>query len=408
MPSPAIYPDLLIIAPTGAELTVVAYRTGWRDAAELWPEVLPLADWDELPQRLTAVLTRRATRSKTPVALVTPAGVGGFILYPRAEGEKCDGPWVQRQIELTLPYPAAEIAYRVHCVDNVAQLFWVPNDWIKAQQVALEKLGLVLDEILPRACLFQDAQVGKSSGASQALIEGKPEQAYLYLQEQGVISQAIQLPAAANDADLHAMAGGMLAAGLQPQTVALDSGQLGGRLLGLWQDEACALRVAGNSWQLWKPGILLALAVTALALLLPAFFYGSTLSMQERLGVAQKELRGLAKQVDQFQDDQRAVAKEDGLVRAVREIDAAPMPLDLLAKIVEALPDKAWIQNLTYTGKTLVIAGKGVSDGELSKRLQQSGLVVSEMRVEPAGETNDFRLRIQGAPETPNKQEVGK
>lgn len=403
--NPPRHPNLIFVAPAPGWLDVVACHAAGRAMQVVWQARQPLHEQAApaaLASRLAEILRQHALPAQTRAVLIVPPGTGGLLASPALDDICRDAAWCRRQLELAVPYPPAEIRYGVRCGDGLAQFFWLPKTWLDSQKAQLQKLGLNLTEVYPRAALFE---TGHTSPNFDGVLCEKAEQGEsLYDFHNGRVRQAAQLPAGIDAAARQACLGGMRAAGGGAAAVPEAAAALpawADCLPALWQDTGLAIPADDSAAALWSPfyrlALLLAVAFTVLATALS----WAIAAKESALSQAVREKKKLAQAAQRFQELDRSLREEGAIVAALAQMNDAPTPLPLLAQVTQVLPQKAWVQQMAYDGKAIVIAGKGIGDDELIGLLQGAQLDVEKTRQEPIPETNDFRLRVLRKPAAP-------
>lgn len=391
-------PNLIFIAPSPGWLDVVACAESRRGLQIAWQARQPLGDEAAFFPRLADILKQHAVHPHTRAVMIAPPGVGGLLVNPAIENACRNPAWCRRQLELALPYPLAEIRYGMRCIGAQIQFFWVPQAWLDSQKSVLQKFGLKLEEVLPRALLFE---AGASAAATEVVLSERFQSGeLLYCLRGGHVHQAVALPpeldGPARTAYLNGMAAGH-AAPIAEAAAALPA--WAERLPELWRDAELAIALDTTTASLWRPFFRLALAVAAVTMALAGFLAWETTRQEETLAAALRESKSLAQSVKRFQELERSLREEGAVVAAVGQMNRSPTPLPLLAQFTKILPKEAWVQHLVFDGKSMVVSGKGIGDDALSKLLQGANLEAIQMRQEPAAETNDFRLRVLGKEE---------
>lgn len=392
------HPNLIFIAPFPGGLDIVACAENWRSMQVVWHERRPLAEQASFLPCLSDILKQHALPANTRTVMIVPPGVGGLLVSPAIENACSNAAWCQRQLELSLPYPLAEIRYGMRCAGDLIQFFWVPNDWLNSQKATLQKFGLKLEEVFPRALLFETGQPSPApeSVLSERFVAGE----LLYCLRGGHIHQALALPAGLDESAHETYLNGIAASSANPAQAAVVSlPAWNERLPALWND--IELTVAGDATagSLWSPFFRLAMIVIVVAAALAGFLAWQMGNQEEALTNALREKKRLAQPVQRFQELDRLLREEGAVVAAVGKMNNSSTPLPLLTQFTRILPKDAWVQQLVFDGKAMVVSGKGIGDAELIGLLQGANIEVIQMRQEPVAETKDFRLRILGKPE---------
>lgn len=389
-------PDLIFIAPSPGWLDVVACQTAGRDLPIVWQERQPLGEQGALAARLGDVLRQHALPAQTRAVLIVPPGVGGLAALPALAGVCREADWCRRQLELLAPYPLAEIRHGVRCGGGLAQLFWLPAAWLGQQQQQFRKLGLKLAEVYPRAALFETGCV--SPGFDGVLCESSAQGELVYACRDGRVRQTAQLPPGLDATARQACLAGLREGVPPPAEMAVRAPAWGDSLPALWQDPGMAIPADGGSASLWAPFVRIALFAAAAIVVLAGALSWAIAAKEAALSQAVREKKKLAPAAQRFQELERSLREESAIVAAIKEIDAAPTPLPLLAQFTQTLPKQAWVQHMTYDGKAITMAGKGIGDDALIGLLQKAGLEAEKTRPEPVPESDDFRLRVRERP----------
>lgn len=382
LPASSACPDLIVLHPGAGYLNVFAYRIGprlktllWRERAQCSSGVDPLA---ELPP----LLARHPLRLETPAALIADPASGGFVLAAGPRNAHRDQVWVERQLLLTLPYPAAELHYRTVAGSAQVEIFWLPKAWVKSVADALAKLGLRLDEIYPRASLWRDE--ARNSVAPQPCLLQEADALHIF--DAGMVQRSAPLPAETHAAtqmqQLELLALGKNAAGVVRKTPTEPEDALARRVLALWLDGSEAIhwsvgRSAG--WAPWRPALTLAAACVASVALAAIGLAWWNATLENTLENLNREQRKLAPIEQKFMEMERSVRSDRKYLAAARALDGSAPPLDALNRVSAALPDKFWLQHLQIKGTTLELAGRGGGNDEVIRLLGKKALVASAL-----------------------------
>lgn len=349
------------------------------------------------PSRLGEILKLHALRPDTPAVLLVAPGTGGLLSLAASAGAWRDAAWCRRQLELAVPFPEAEIRHAASGDGDQARFFWVPAAWLAAQQAQLGKFGLKLAEVCPRARLFEGGRL--SPAASGVLTERLPRGELLYAYSAGHVRQAAALPPGTDDEARRACLAGLHdAGGAAPRETEATLPPWDESLPALWREPGLSIAADGGTAALWSPFFRLAMLLAVVVTVLAGVLSWGIAVKEEALRAALRERKQLAPQGLRFQELDRALRAEQAAVEAVRGLDAAGTPLPLLARLTQVLPKTAWVRQLTFDGKSIVAAGKGIGDDELIRLLREAGLAAEQMRQEPVTESEGFRLRIMEKP----------
>ena len=404
--NPSRPPNLIFIAPSPGRLDVVACRESGRDLSSVWQEQRPLGEQSALAARLGEVLRQHALPAQTRAVLIVPPGVGGLLTLPALDDICRDAAWCRRQLELAVPFPLAEIRYGVHCGNGLARFFWLPAAWLDQQKQQLQKLGLKLEEIYPRAALFEIGRV--SPGFEGALCEPAEQGELVYAFSDGRVRQAVQLPPGLDATARQVCLAGLREGGASAQEMAVQPPAWADSLPALWQDTGLAITMDAGPAALWSPFFRLAMLVAIALTVLAGALSWAIADKETAMSQAVREKKKLAAPAQRFQELDRNLREQSAVVAAMKQIDSAQTPLPMLAKFTQALPKKAWVQQMTYDGNSITVAGKGIGDDELIGLLQDAQLEAEKTRPEPVPDSNDFRLRVREKPaETPATDKGG-
>ena len=401
LPASPACPDLIVLYPESGYLSVIAYQIGvWRKAL-MWRERVSFSANFDLSIDLLPLLARHPLRPGTPTALLVDPGNGGFLLIPGPPGAHRDPAWVARQLTLALPYPPEELQWRTRVATPKVEIFWLPKTWIKTQSEALSKIGLQLDEIYPRACLWRE-EVGKSLVQQSGLIQ---EADAMHVFEGGLVQRSAPMPndgeSATQAQQLERLALGGNAVVRKPTPESEEA--LAQRILSLWLDGSesiCLERGRFASWASWKPALTLAASLAGLAAVAAVGMNYQTAAMESTLDGLTREQRKLASVEAKFTDMQRSVRTDRKYVAAAQLMDKSPLPLEVLNRVTAALPDKYWIQHLQIKGEALEFAGRGGGNEEvirlLGKKQIDATVVVVENLPSPGSspDKDAFNLRV--------------
>lgn len=393
------YSNLLFIAPALEQLDVVACVEGKRDVQVLWHESRQLPEHAALQSRMVEIGKLHVLLPETRTALLAPPGIGGLFSGP-ASAEACADPgWCARQLELFVPYQISEIRYTVRYRDGLAHFFWIPVTWLENQVILFKKLGLKLTEVYPRALLLECSLGG--SGYSGMLSEKLARGEFLYKFDRGCIGQAVVLPAEADPQVRQDSLGATGSAGHE-LTVTQIQGPLNWEkdLPVLWRNTELSIPVTSDRLLLWAPFFRIAAAMVLVLATLMGLLSWQITAKEEALAKAIRERKSLAESTKRFNDLEQKLRGNGDSVAAIKKINAAPTPLTLLAELTRILPKKAWVQQLTFDGKRIVVSGQGIEDEELIGLFQNAGFPVEKMRQEPAEQNNGFRISIAEQPKS--------
>jgi hypothetical protein len=396
--NPQGYPNLVFIAPAPGWLDVVACLASGRELRIVWQERRPLPEQASFLPRLGEILKAHALRPDTPAVLLVPPGVGGLLAVAAPANAWRDAAWCRRQLELAVPFPFGEIRHAAQGGGEGVRLFWVPAAWLAGQKTQLAKFGLKLAEVCPRARLFEGGRL--SPAAAGVLVERLPQGELLYDFAAGVVRQAAALPPGIDAEARSACLAGVHAAGnVAPQELEAALPPWEESLPALWREPGLSIPADGGAAALWSPFFRLAMLLAVVATVLAGALSWGIAAKEEALRAAQREKRKLAPQGVRFQELDRSLREEQAVVDAVARLNATGTPLPLLARLTQVLPKNAWVQRLTFDGKAIVAAGKGIGDDELIRLLEEAGLAAEQMRQEPVTATEGFRLRIMEKPQ---------
>jgi hypothetical protein len=398
--NPPPHPDLIFVAPAPGRLDVVACREAGGGLQVVWHEQRPLFEQATLPARLADILARHALPTRTRSILIVPPGTGGLLSRPALDVACRDTAWQQRQIEMAVPYPLAEIRYSVQCAQGMARIFWLPSGWLDTQKAQLGKLGLDLMEAYPRAACFEGGRL--SPGFDGVLYERSEQGELIYDLRDGRVRQTASLPAGLDAESRQACLAGLRAdngnAGVSqtpPQESPVGAPAWADVLPALWRETATAIPADAGGRTLWSPFFRLAMLVGVALTVLAGGLSWAIAAKEAALTQMSREKKKLGPQSLHFQELDRSLRGQGAVVAAVGQMNDAPTPLSLLARFTQALPKKAWMQQMVFDGKSLLVSGKGIGDDELIGLLREAKLEAEKTRPEPVPETDDFRLRVR-------------
>lgn len=391
--NPPRYPNLIFIAPAPGWLDVVACLATGRELRIVWLERRPLLDQASYLPRLGEILKLHALRPDTQAVLLAPPGTGGLLELAAPANACRDAAWCRRQLELAVPFPIGEIRYAAHCVGDRARLFWLPAAWLAGQKAQLGKLGLKLAEVCPRAQLFEGGRL--SPAASGVLVERLPQGELLYSFAAGQVRQAAALPAGIDAEARRACLAGIHEAGAAaPQEMEATLPSWEESLPALWREPGLAVAAESGPMALWSPFLRLAMLLAVVATVLAGALSWGITAKEEALRAAVRENKKLAPQGARFQELDRSLREEEAVVTAVGKLNETATPLPLLARLTGVLPRNAWVRQLVFDGKSIVVSGQGIGDAELIRLLREADLEAEQMRQEPVTEAEGFRLRV--------------
>ncbi|MCX7175971.1 MAG: PilN domain-containing protein [Proteobacteria bacterium] len=372
LPASSACPDLVVLYPGAGYLNVFAYRIGirlktllWRERVQCSPGVDPFA---ELPP----LLARHPMRLETPAALVADPASGGFVIASGQSSSHRDQVWIERQLQLALPYPAQELHWRTWAAEAKVEIFWLPRAWGKIQTEALATLGLRLSEIYPRAALWRE-EAGKSLAQQSCMLQ---EADALHVFNGGLVQRSAPLPAdteaAAQALQLERLALGTNAAGVTRKAPTESEEALCQRVLALWLDGSDAIHLPVGrwaGWAAWQPALRLSAACVALVAVAAIGLSYLNASMENNLESLGREQRKLAPIEQKFMEMERSVRSDRKYIAAAKILDGSALPLDALNRISAALPDKYWIQHMQIKGEALDLTGRGGGNDEVIRLL---------------------------------------
>lgn len=335
--------NLLFLALAPGTLDVIGCVENWRGLRVLWEERQSLPEATAAAARITEIAQRHALHPEARAVLLVPPGIGGILTRPGDCRAFRDPVWRQRQLELALPYAAADLLFDAHHIGNEVRFFWLPKDWVVAQKNALRKFGLRLEAVCPRELL------------NESTAESAPSAAPVWQEALPVLWQRGELS-------------------IEPD-----------------------LRPSAR----WRPFLRAATALLALAAIPLGVLSWKIAATEESIAAQAREKRQMAQKLKRYEELDRVLREEGAAVAAVGKLDAAPTFLTLLARFTQALPKEAWIGQMVFDGQSIVVSGKGISDADLMNRLQDAPFEAILMRQEPVADSDDFRLRIIGKPPAP-------
>jgi len=401
--SPSACPDLIVLYTGTGHLNVLAYRIGIRLKALLWRERVKCPAGVDPLAELPPMLARHALRLETPTALVADPAIGGFLLLPGPAQAQRDHVWIERQLELALPYPPRELLWRTRPGAAKLELFWLPKAWGNSQAEVLAKLGLRLDEIYPRAALLR--QEAENSAAHQPCLLQEADALHVF--DQGLVQRSAPLPAEAEAAaraqQLERLALGSSAANLRKAPNESEEA-LAQRILNLWLAGSDAIHLSVGRWAgwpggaSWRPALTLSAACAALVAIAAIGLSWQNAAMENTLGGLSRDQRKLAPIAQKSAEMERSVRSDRQYLEAAKVLDRSVLPLEALNRVSAALPDKYWVQRMQFKGNTLDLAGRGGANDEVIRLLGKKGMVavVSEYpagSADPAG-TDVFHIRV--------------
>ncbi len=393
------YPDLLFISPALEQLEVVACLETKRDLQILWHESRQLPEQASLQSRLIEIGKLHVLLPETRTVLLVPPGIGGLFSSPSTAAASANPGWCMRQLELFVPYRINEIRYIVRYADGLAQFFWIPATWLDNQIILFNKLGLKLSEIYPRALLLEGSLSG--SGYSGILSEKLKRGEFLYEFDRGHVCQAMLRPVETDLQESHASLG---ARGKDSHELTVTQRQGAPNwekdLPVLWWNTQLSLPVSSDRLSLWSPFFRIAAVMVLILATLIGVLNWQITAKEEVLAKATRERKTLSETAKRFSDLEQTLQGNGAIVTAIKNINAAPTPLTLLAELTRILPKKAWVQQLTFDGKSIVVSGQGIGDEELIVLFQDAGFSVEKMRQEPIEQNNEFRLRVAEKPKS--------
>lgn len=404
LPASSACADLIVLYPGAGYLNVFAYRIGIRMKTPLWRERVQYSAGADPLAELPPLLARHPLRLETPTALLADPACGGFLLVAGPRNAHRDQVWIERQLQLALPYPAPDLYWRTRARSARVEIFWLPKAWVQRQTEALARLGLRLDEVYPRAALWRES-AEESVAQQPGLLQ---EADALHVFDAGLVQRSAPLPAetqaAAQAQQLERLALGTNAAGAMRKTPAESEEVLARRVLALWLDGSDAIHLASGrwaGWASWRPALALAAACAVLAAIAAVGLSWLNAAMEITLEDLAREQRKLAPVVQKFVEMERAIRSDRQYLAAAKNLDASAPPLDTLNRISAALPDKYWIQHLQVKGETLELAGRGGGTDAVIRLLGKKGLQASVVAPaeapSPAGtaDKDGFHVRLE-------------
>jgi len=396
-PAKVCCPDFVILLPAAGTLHVFAYEVGFRKRNLLWRERVPCPQGVDPADVLSGLLVPHPMREQTAAVLFAGPETGGFLLAAAAPSAHRDRPWIERQLAQTLPYAPTDLLWRSRAGEGRVEIFWLPLAWAKAQTDALARVGLCLDEIYPRAAIVRLET--RTQGVE--LIE---EADALHVFELGLVRRSAPLPIGAEDAE-RAKALESLALGdevLTPRKAALAADpNLEVRLLSLWRDGAEAIVLAGGVWSrwpalnLWAPLLNAAAACAVLLVVIAGVVSWQNDALDSALTGMAGDHRKLAAADRRFVDLEQSLVRERKFNAAVKVLDASPLPYEELNAVSAALPDKYWIQRMTFKDGALELSGRGGASDEVAGALAKRGVAAKAPDAAPGATADGFSLRVE-------------
>ena len=367
-------PDLIVLYSAAGYLNVLAYAIGLRMSAPLWRERVKCSASGDLIAELPPLLARHPLCLETATALVADPASGGFLLLPGGNHVERDPVWVERQLELALPYPPQELHWRTRAGPGQVEIFWLPKASVKAQRDSLARLGLRLNEIYPRAALWRD-EAERSLGQQPCLLQ---EADALHVFDEGLVRRSTPLPeesdAAAQAQQLERLALGTNAGSVVRKTPGESEETLARRILALWLDGSDAVHLPVGrwpAWASWKPALTLSAACAALVAIAAIGLNLRGVALESTLEELARDQRKLAPVEQKFMEMERSIRSDRKYVEAARVLDKSVLPLDALNRVSAALPDGYWIQSMQFKGNSLSLAGRGGVNDEVIRLLDK-------------------------------------
>lgn len=398
--SASVCPDLIVLHPGSGNLNVFAFRVGIRAKSLLWREKLRCAANLDVASELQGVLTRHPMHPKTTTALIADPAHGGLFTVAGPSGVARDATWVGRQLELALSFSPTELHWRTRAKAGRVEVFWLPKVWARTQIDMLARLGLCLNEIYPRAALWREEAEKTLPQQSCVFLENDA----LHSFEGGLSVRSSPLPAqpaaAANAQQLEKLAMGNSAASSTKSVSVPPDDVLGQRLLGLWLDGSEAIHLETARWSVWRPALSFAAACAFVAVVAAIVLSTLNARMEKTLDELTREQRKLATVEQKFADMERSIRSDRKYVAAAKQLDASPLPLEMLNQLSAALPDKYWIQHLQFKDGALELSGRGGSNDDVIRSFGKKGIEALASVMETAPGTSDktssdgFRVKV--------------
>lgn len=377
LPAPvARCPDLLLLAPSPSVLTVTAVISRFGRESILWRERLALSGAADsarlLAEHLRALLGVHAVRLKTPVVLIVPPVVGGFVQLPAAGGLGGDQAWFERQLTLQLPFASDEIVWRRRACPTGSEVFWLPRAWLNALDEALGRLGLVLSAALPRAALMRDQStdiacyvVREAGGLAHVFQRGAIVRSLVLPADEAAAEQRLALELAALDIDA-----ARVRQGSGPTTVETESAAA----LAAWGRGDEALELIPGRWGIWAPIWRWGLIIAALTIAALSVIQFQRQALEERNDELARDHRKALETRKKVMLLEKALRAEQRLLDEIAAIQASPTPVEMLAKLTEALPEGVWLNSLSLKNGRLEWRGRGADSARVVELLAEKGI----------------------------------
>jgi len=401
-------PDLLFLAPSHTGLTVVALLSRFGRESVAWRERLAPPGGADSPrllgERLRELMTHRAIRPKTPIVLIAPPTVGGFLPLPAAQGVDRDREWVARQLSLQLPFAAEDLVWRTLAQPSGLEVYWLPRAWIKALSEAFERLGLSLLAVLPRTALLRPTDI-----ALPWCIR-REDDGCVHVFRHGTALRSLCLPVDA-EAEDQRLALELAALGAEEQRVEPWSATPAAEtaaLLAAWQRGNEAIDLQPGRWGVWEPVWRLGLAIGFLALVAVSLIQFQKATQQEAIEDQARDHRKALEVRKKVMLLEKELRREQRLLDELAMIDASPTPLEMLAKVTEALPDGLWLHGLRFVDGRIELRGAGGEGERVVELLAAKSVAATVIAVpEPPLADDGFAVAIALPPEqvAPSPQE---
>lgn len=330
--------------------------------------------------------------TQTPVLLVPPGDMGGVLTTTVGKPTQITAE-VERVASQSLPFAPQDLllCHQTRQHDQTIQVYiaWLPKRWVDDCESTLARLGMRLDEVLPRAFLLPYASV--TSGPFIWLLQsGETITAYKIVREQCQLVLNTDLQSDPQAQHLLASLAALDGATAPSYLATVDDTTLLAPAAAIRQAPAPDwLALAFQRWALGDAGwwsrptqaqtvALFAPVLIGLALLLLTIMAVLTWR-QHQLDQANRSLEASADRLrpnhSRLESRQRELFKLQADLLQAESISKPTHPLDALALLAPALPMDSRIASYQFSPAGVVVEGYGIDNERAIKALATTRLI---------------------------------
>ncbi len=387
-------PSELFLIPDEKCVYAFAFKSHRGTRQLLWTDHALCSGSHATEAFLAQLIEKHSIPAGVPVALVAPGGIGGFLLIANTSRRNGSVQHAVSRMEHDLPFSIDDLQWRVHCAGGLLEVFWVMKSWVENQRAMLDRLGLNLEEIYPRASLFR--HLAENPGCERLIVREQSKNGiFSHEFEQAVVARSLSLSVVVSELDDGVQNSPRDPAPLQVINVDFDAldPNLPSRLGALRQGASEAIQVDQSARTILRPALRIGSVVAIVGLIGAVFMDNRASSLEQSMRAAETELKKLRSSATEYDAARNSIRTHQLYLDALAK-KSAPDPLPSISTIVKFMPAGAWITRINFDEKALEIRGSGTNGEAIISATKEANLSGPMKNLFTEPRSNEFALSV--------------